>query len=502
MESESFAQSLYGQWDSFSRTKFENVVNDVLSRFETSGETIELEFLTIDLGNIIEEDFFDAFPKRLEEQLKDVFSAFLKDPQRHPKGFRIIPATRNRLELLSFYLQRGYLPWMADHPNTDFEQLFSELLKSDAETLKYLIRSFGENEKVRERLVYQLSDSLLESMVSLIEPGESNFINTYSRLLISFYPKSGHAAISRQNFRDAVLSLVFAYLLYPNRGYFNRKQFVRQTIYGLARRYNMNEYHLIDLFSNEIKSFTQGNTVLPELFLILGEIRKEAQLDGYPIGNKKDEREASQIAIHKDGDALLIPIKVYNLDDRSQPIDIPGRMEMNAVTSEVIHINNAGLVLLAPFFPHFFGLLNYLTDDRSSFRSQEIQYRMIFALQEFLSEEENFQESELALNKLLVGCPISDPLPSHLVRTDIEKQAVNDQCHAVLQYWEKMKNASLQGFKDAFLKRKGKLERQPNGWTLTVEEKPFDMLLDTLPWSYSLIKYKFMKEPIFVKWRN
>jgi hypothetical protein len=38
-------------------------------------------------------------------------------------------------------------------------------------------------------------------------------------------------------------------------------------------------------------------------------------------------------------------------------------------------------------------------------------------------------------------------------------------------------------------------------WYLTIEPGTFDMLLDSLPWSYSVIKHAWMERAIHVTWR-
>lgn len=498
MENERFAQVLYSNWDAFCRTSFEQVVDRVLSRFDTTGETIQLKSLTLDLGILTEEEFYDRFPKKLEEQLKEFFLAILSHPQAYSEQLRIIPAAKSRLEHLSFYLRQGYFSWDASNEHIDFQRLLSELLKTDAEALRQLIRSLGENEPMRERLVYQLSDDALEAVVALLEPAESHFINTYSRLLISLYPHTGHPEISRQNFRDAVQNLIFAYLLYPNRGYFNRKQFVWQTIYELARRYNIHSLHLIDLFSNEIKLLSKEMGLVPELFLILSEIRKDAKLDEVSDEStkktSKNEWKSSKSADKQErrDNSSNRKEAVYNNTFKNN--------DMNTISSDFM-VENAGLVLFSPYLPRLFSMLNFMTADSKHFLSKETQQRGIFVLQSLLSDETEHPESDLLLNKLLVGYPMSDPLPRTLELTDKEKKTVSDLLRAVLQNWDKMRNTSVQGFRDTFLVRRGTLKEMESRWVLTVEERPYDILLDCIPWNFKNLRYQHTDKLLEVIWR-
>ena len=72
--------------------------------------------------------------------------------------------------------------------------------------------------------------------------------------------------------------------------------------------------------------------------------------------------------------------------------------------------------------------------------------------------------------------------------------------HDVINHWKALRNTSVAGFRESFLKRKGILVNAESSWTLHVEKKPFDMLLNMIPWGFSLIKLSWMKKHIQVEW--
>lgn len=501
MENEAFARTLYGNWDSFCRFSFEHVVDDTLSRFDTSDDIIQLESLELDLGCMPEEDFYDLFPKQLAIQLKDTFSAFLLDPQAYSRQIQIIPATRNKLEVLAFYLQYGYFHWETGLEIIDFQTLILSLLQTDEEGLRILIRSVGDNEAIRDRLVTQLPDKVLELIITLLEPIESNFINNYTRVLSSLYPHTEHSEIGQRDFRDVIQNLIFAYLLYPNRGYFNRKQFVWQTIYGLSKRYNIRLLTLIDLLTSQVKVLSEGQSLLPELFMILTDIRKEVRLDekqeeymyeaAFPISDKRlSPPHAKETVVASPSKYLFLTNTIQMLAEQKKKDDF----------SDACLIPNAGLALVASFLPRLFKMLGYLAEDLQTFKSKDMQQRAIFVIQNFLSDGISFPESQLVFNKLLTGYPLPESLPLTLALTDEEKKGVDRVRDAILQNWDKMRNTSKEGFRDAFLIRNGKLTRVKNRWHLQVEQKSYDILLTTLPWSYKLIKTTYIPDLIKIEW--
>ena len=492
MQNEFFAKCLYDNWDEFCRNSVERVMDDCLSRFDSPEECIRIETLTLDLGKTNEENFYERFPKLLAESLEEKLKKLLLNADNYSEQIQIISTKRNLLELIEFYLIQGYMPYETEFRYTNIEYLFNEAIKNKEPDLKNLILNLGASDYVRERLVYQLSDGLLGTIISLIEPAECNFINSYSGLLVSLYPNTGRPEISKQNFRDIILNLIFAYLLYPNRGYFNRKQFVKQTIQHLARRYNMNALKLIDLLSGKIKSLTGVRAFYPELFQILTDLRNETSLDK-PVPEKEQTAYSLKETSVANKPAGNKPAGINISGPRKKTIEVKDNRK-------IIEIDNAGIVLLAPFFPNFFYKSGYLSPDKKHFRDRETHQRVVLALQTLLSDHTAFQETDLILNKLLTGYPLSEPVPKNIELTQPEKDATGQLLRSVLSYWEKLKNTSPEGLKEAFLHRKGKLEEFENKWVLTVEHRSYDILLESLPWSFKLIKFPFIQKIIIVEW--
>lgn len=160
-------------------------------------------------------------------------------------------------------------------------------------------------------------------------------------------------------------------------------------------------------------------------------------------------------------------------------------------------IQNAGIVLISAFLPRLFSLLR-LTDN-GQFKDEDAKSRAVFILQYAVNEVTDVPEHELQLNKLLTGFSTEKPLPSSIMLTDEEKQMVESMLGGGLQNWNKIK--TVNGLREGFLQRQGKLEEKDETIELTVEGKAFDMLLDSIPWSFRMIKFSWMIKPIQVKWR-
>ena len=167
-----------------------------------------------------------------------------------------------------------------------------------------------------------------------------------------------------------------------------------------------------------------------------------------------------------------------------------------------IPISNAGLVILFPFLPMLFMRLNMLSQDRRDFNSNESKVRAIFILQRLIANEDReYDEKDLFLNRLLINYPFNEPLPKRMELNQDELNTIDSLLEAAKTNWEKMRNTSMRGFQEAFLRRAGFIEKTEREWVLTVEERAFDILLDSIPWSYKLVRFPWMENILKVNWR-
>lgn len=174
-----------------------------------------------------------------------------------------------------------------------------------------------------------------------------------------------------------------------------------------------------------------------------------------------------------------------------------------SVQPDYIPVTNAGLCLFAPWIIRLFGMLDLLAEDRKDLKDMDARIRAIFILQRLVTaEQREYKESDLAFNRLLVACPFNVPLPKSIELTDKETETIESMLAGVKANWPKMANTSVGGFQRSFIERDGQLEQQEGKWVLTVENKAYDILLDSLPWSYKMIRLPWLKKPISVSWRD
>ncbi len=170
----------------------------------------------------------------------------------------------------------------------------------------------------------------------------------------------------------------------------------------------------------------------------------------------------------------------------------------NKKSTEVIYINNAGLILLHPFLQTLFEHLKLTVENK--WLDKASQHKAVLILEFLATGNEEFEEFNLMLNKILCGIDIDEIVSTEIKLDDETKNECEVLLNTVITHWSALKNTSINGLRETFLQRNGKLSKVDNGWLLQVEQKPVDILLNKLPWGIKLIKLPWMNEMLYVEW--
>ena len=167
---------------------------------------------------------------------------------------------------------------------------------------------------------------------------------------------------------------------------------------------------------------------------------------------------------------------------------------------ERIPIYNAGLVLFQPFLISFFDRLGLL-ESRRRFKSADCQVRAVHLLHKLSGFREAPIEHLMLFNKLLCGINIMFPIDIGFEMSETERLEVERLLRATIGNWTIIRNTSIAGFQESFVKRQGVLERSQDDWILRVETKGIDILLDDIPWDVHLISFPWNDYLVYVDWK-
>lgn len=221
--------------------------------------------------------------------------------------------------------------------------------------------------------------------------------------------------------------------------------------------------------------------------------KKEAGLEEKSEKRKlKKKKESAAVQASKNKPAGTVKNNVGDVENKDA---ITTDDEFNKALLEGIYIDNAGAVIIAPFLNSLFsraGLLN--GNDINDINSA------LMLLHYCVTGNTTAAEFELFFPKILCGISAEKAVATNILLSEKQLAEADEMLLSVIEYWAVIKNTSIPGLRESFLKRSGKLTMVNNEWLLQVEQKPYDMLLQQLPWSISMIKLPWMKNLLKTDW--
>jgi len=170
----------------------------------------------------------------------------------------------------------------------------------------------------------------------------------------------------------------------------------------------------------------------------------------------------------------------------------------NTLLQESIPITNAGLVILNGYFLILLDRLGMVKD--RAFVSEDAQLNSVHYLQYMVTGLTETEESQLSLNKILAGISPNTPVKDSVDMTQDQKELIEGLIISSINYWPAIGESSVNDFRGNWLVRNGILSETEDRWELTIEKRPYDILLQKSHFSYSIIKLPWMEKPLHVTW--
>ena len=215
----------------------------------------------------------------------------------------------------------------------------------------------------------------------------------------------------------------------------------------------------------------------------------------FPSGQEKLSEKSKNL---QDVASALMIKKAFAAQSKLQLTKQIQRLKKVELHMIPIRINNAGLVMLQTYIPRFFEGLGLLRE--GEFVSNEAQQCAVHALQFLVTGSCQTDEQFLSLNKLLCGLPLHHPVPYGWQMSEKQIDFSHSLLDSMMQYWRENSSSTKDGFRGNWLVRNGSLTEASDHWALIVDRRPYDVLMGSSPFSYSIIKLQWMKKAIYVTW--
>jgi len=513
------SHQLQNDMRSFYYEKLLPLIEEACNQFD-SGEVIRIDRLVIDLGEVSSKKMDDVFIRKFESKLQEQLSKALHVETQENVGVsgptvkRIAQSTSD-LELIASFLKTGILPWWKKEISLiNLEAIFLEQLKKRPDEVKRFIASNSSNDIFLMRLQNQFSEKIMADILALFQSGKPDAERQFSIKLVQFF---------RQTIKDAGVHGAVG-----NRIEVTMIRFVIEHAGKLPQEKDLFEYLMTAVkgtagISREDFSRTFFNaTLFPSSKIkkeydesFLARLKEILSASGFDSGLGKAY---NQLLKKSSGAVEKTNAKEKNLTEKpakkikpieKESLDISSASEekkadkfskqVNAEKIEEVYVQNAGLVLLWNYLPFYFKHVGLLTE--GNFINDEARQRAAHLLQYVASGQSATPEFEMPLNKILCGIPLTETLEAGIDLTEKEKTETENMLQTVLDHWGALGKASSLALRQSFLCRAGMLVNEDNSWMLRVEESGIDILLNKIPWSYSIINFKWMEKPIYVSWR-
>jgi hypothetical protein len=458
---------------------------------------------------LVESSYYPDFRKRIQNQLD------------HESMGVIEYMLHDDIYTLEFYLRTGSLPpLIKDRTTLNPVDLVKKISIKSRKELEILFISLSVYPDVIKRIQHQFNDESILLIVRILISGlPADHQEVYKDLgkicesssLINL-PPNKYALLSLPVMGEAVT------------GKLHVNEFLGKIITILAeeQRKPIKEFYLeLFLFLSDIAKLNLDKDFLQDL-LMKDNCKEQVQLKSLLSKMQQDSGNLINVFLRAyqaaETNLLLNQNSALSEDEIHQnkkKINIPlvesktikdGISELSSVNAEKdrlpkineSYIDNAGVVLLWPYLEKLFRHLYYVNKDK--FMNIRTKKRAIHMLHFLVWNKEDSPEYRLFLNKILCGYEISRPIERKVRFTKEEKRSATKLLEAVVKNWPALKNTSVAGLRETFLQRNGILTLKDNIWTLRVEQKTFDILMDRLPWSVSMVKLPWMDKPLYVEW--
>ncbi|MBN9400235.1 MAG: hypothetical protein J0I17_08675 ['Candidatus Kapabacteria' thiocyanatum] len=437
-------------------------LQSVFDRHAPVGGHLTIDRLELDLGSVsmetVEAEIADALTKELDDALRrQTFDVIVDAGHADRRGGTMDTGFHGRKERLFdaflHVLETGRLPWSMLLPGgATLEGLLLEELGSGPDTTSNVLRRamllVATSPIARRRLIWQFSESFRFMMIAATMPSILMDVDT----VLSVWKRSGVAEHLVTPFREAVWDTVFVFGGNPPSS-------------GIAST-------LVTGALSVVRSTAPSD------------ITREIVIAARRIWPSISDDVASAIVT---GDTT----------SHDEPKDITASMPESIMMADGIFVENAGIILLHPFLATFFGVVGVADGDTI------VQpYKAIVLLNHLATGETFTAEHDATLFKILCGVDVDAPIPS-VVSTSVDDLAEADNLlRAVIGHWDALGSTSIDGLRESFLKRSGKLGISDDGeWRLQVEWKTYDVLLDRLPWGIAHVRLPWMQAMCGVEWK-
>ncbi|AKD55540.1 contractile injection system tape measure protein [Spirosoma radiotolerans] len=414
-----------------------SAIDRICSRYISEDQWLRLDKLVVQLPVFVT-DFPDEnlFATAFEHHFE---AAFVKQLALSTATTGAVSRQKTDLDTLIHFLLTGQLPWWAIAETTKLDTILNELIHQQPETLRSELLRIIRAPQVVQRLIYQFTTEVAADLIGRCFPELQTWVHA----------EPIEASLLKQEPLPA-------------------------EVYLRLMPYVTHQPTLVSQTGAIIEQVLNRPLQRPTVHQL-----SKTQLTDYKAVSK--DNAVSQVAFEPTEAPFLQSATDSAVGDRPK-----------------YFVKNAGIILLSPFLSPFFREVGWI--ENGEFIDDLSREKALHSLHYLATGETHASEYLLTLGKLLCGIPLKVPVPRKIDLTEAGYREAYALLTDVISHWQALKSTSVNGLREGFLQRDGVLTFTNSAWELQVERQTIDVLLDSIPWSFSLIKLPWMPSLLYTQW--
>lgn len=381
----------------------------------------------------------DNFKKNWIENFKQSFENQLYKANIFPnKSFKKINKVQSDFELLTNFLKTGQLDWWVMTEDINLNQIFEEIIQNQAYFLKDFLIKNAQKTYIVQRILFQFPEELILQFLENIQINIAEYNHDFQKIFSKINEDNLQIEISK-NYDKIKFKTILMALVKNQFEAISAEQMGVSFVQIIREEWFLTNEKMLEILPNGLQNFPSN--------LDLDDVEKEGFIED--------------------------------------------------VTTKFT-LQHAGIVLISPYFKPFFHELQLL--DNCKFISKNAQYKAIHLIKYLATGKTEFDEFDLTLEKLICGISLDEPVPRKVEFFEKEIAEAEDLLISVIEHWKVLKNSSPDALRNTFFQREGILQKNEFGWQINIERKTQDILLDSIPWGFSMIVPSWNNYIITVEW--
>lgn len=455
--------------------EIEKYVDALERRFP--GQTLQIPKLDLDLevkNSALNTELKNTIIQHFKEELSAIAEPVLNEEQEpeNNTAAHLVGSTEKMIRTLIYFLEYGSLPWWnLDKRGIDFlyPAVFDTLISADS--FPRTLRPVLPKEKVRDRLIHQLPDVQLARLCRVLLKNQKTEIIPEPDLIRSVSALAPHD-------RLMVWRLILRSVSAPTASSSDkfREYMVQQIVKAITAG------------TSQAESIQKNLKTIVRVFPFMKEQEIEKEITEILKISQPDPTEhvkSSSETIHQEEQFLF-----------EKAVSEESILE-EAIPDDGQYIPHAGLILVHPFIKTFFEHCQILDPENQQLLDPELGAHLLHYV---ATGKTNAPEYDMVFEKFLCNIPAHQPIGRHVKLSRKHKTQAKNVIESVRHNWSPMKNSSTALLQNEFFQRPGKLVVTDYDYTLTVERKTQDILLDKLAWGIGLVKLPWKEKFMYVNW--